>query len=563
MKKNLLLGTLMLMGVYSTIQSQNVIVNGDFEDGTTTTFPEITNIKDASVGVWNCYDKNTAKKLTVSCINDDTPQGKVAKLATTGGSWFSRYFMQKLGTMEPKVYKLSMDIKSTSAKKAAMSALIYIKDNNYILINDFNPIENLKGSPSRKDQQGTETWTNVSCEFDFSRMSNNVNSVSGAAVAIGPSPKEMLSDCYLAIFERTADTTNLFIDNVKLEPIANKQPIIINKLTLYNGTENKWSPTDGTFAKLQSYANNPELVAIDMTNISMPVFTEGYDSKNVLTPANPNCLIYIKEKAIPHTSWKNVVTGNKATEINLVDNDGNNTYYPFENSVAFTADKITYTRNYPRAGSSSICLPFAVTNLPDGIGIEKFAGSTGTTVNFEDAGTTLDANTPYLIKINTTGDKVFEGTNAAIGITRGTSTEQNPDNGNYRFKGTLENIPDATGLYILDPQGTGFAKGTNQNFIPAFRAYMTSASTPSGAPKLSIARDGGATSINTVHNPIRIQPVNNGLEITTAEAQNIRVHVHTFDGRLIKDITVGEGTYTVTGLAKGIYLVNGQKIVVE
>lgn len=51
------------------------------------------------------------------------------------------------------------------------------------------------------------------------------------------------------------------------------------------------------------------------------------------------------------------------------------------------------------------------------------------------------------------------------------------------------------------------------------------------------------------------------LVINAGEAQNIRIY--SLDGRMVRDLQLSEGENTVNGLAKGVYLMNNQKVVVK
>ena len=220
-----------------------------------------------------------------------------------------------------------------------------------------------------------------------------------------------------------------------------------------------------------------------------------------------------------------------------------------------------YERNYPYTGSGSLCLPFPITNLPEGIKVQEFTNSTGTTVYFNDLeeGTSVQANTPYIVDITSNGTKNFTGTEIPVTIAEPAVTH-----GAYTFKGTFTNIPDATGLYILDPTGTGFAIGTSDNTIPAFRAYITNDGSQKTPDKLTRGTGGGGTTNVSEHinNSSLLFTSENGLlHIISDKAQ--LVQLYNLNGQKVKDIELMNGNNTVSGIAKGIYVIKNQKVVIK
>ena len=297
-----------------------------------------------------------------------------------------------------------------------------------------------------------------------------------------------------------------------------------------------------------------DITSLDLTAIAIP------SDATLNANKNPNCLIYINQDATAPNTWKNVVkingeNGIAESEIRITDN------HPFFNTQYPISGTVIYERNYPYTGSGSLCLPFPITNLPEGIKVQEFTNRTGTTVYFNDLeeGTSVQANTPYIVDITSNGTKNFTGTEIPVTIAEPAVTH-----GAYTFKGTFTNIPDATGLYILDPTGTGFAIGTSDNTIPAFRAYITNDGSQKTPDKLTRGTGGGGTTNVSEHinNSSLLFTSENGLlHIISDKAQ--LVQLYNLNGQKVKDIELMNGNNTVSGIAKGIYVIKNQKVVIK
>lgn len=297
-----------------------------------------------------------------------------------------------------------------------------------------------------------------------------------------------------------------------------------------------------------------DITSLDLTAIAIPSDATLDANKNL------NCLIYISQDATAPNTWKNVVkingeNGIAESEIRITDG------YPFFNTQYPISGTVIYERDYPYTGSGSLCLPFPITNLPEGIKVQEFTNSTGTTVYFNDLeeGTSVQANTPYIVDITSNGTKSFAGTEIPVTIAEPAVTH-----GAYTFKGTFTNIPDATGLYILDPTGTGFAIGTSDNTIPAFRAYITNDGSQKAPDKLTRGTGGGGTTNVSEHinNSSLLFTSENGLlHIISDKAQ--LVQLYNLNGQKVKDIELTDGNNTISGIAKGIYVIKNQKVVIK
>ncbi|WP_455584684.1 C10 family peptidase [Bacteroides sp.] len=310
-----------------------------------------------------------------------------------------------------------------------------------------------------------------------------------------------------------------------------------------------WDSVD--FGRILPVDNS--ITSIDMSAITIPA-----DAPQI-TPANPNCLLYVAPNSTVPAGWKNVVKGTEAEEISLTDG------YAFYNIKEFTAAKISYSRTCLQTGWSSLYLPFGVPELPAGINLESFVASTDSEVRFKplQAASTM-ANTPYLAEITSCDTKVFNATDVQVKESDVTGCVEQ---GSFIFRGTCstlsgEAISDL--LYVLDSSDdSGFIKADNTNSVPAFRAYLE-AKESNTVLKVEIKHgDDKPVSVkNTLsENSFRAYSSQGKLFIIVGKETN--VGIFTMDGRKVKTVNLHKGENIIEGLNIGLYLVNNHKVSVQ
>lgn len=296
--------------------------------------------------------------------------------------------------------------------------------------------------------------------------------------------------------------------------------------------------------------NAADLTSIDLTETSF--IAAG------LSPLNPNCLVYASEKL---DGVKNLVVNGEAEAIELTDL----TSKAFNCPIEFTAAAATYTRSFTAAGIYTLCLPFDAT-VPENVTIEEFSGNSGYTVIFTPV-TEIVANTPYLITVaaETTVDfKASEGAKikkTELVSAKGSSTEYEFCN---NFVPMINGEAEAGGYYLLRADGSGFGKAGSDSKVGSFRGYIKPVGVdPAKAPALVIGEDdGGATGLETVNTDrLVVYSVDGVLNVITPNAQSVKVYA--IDGRLVRTLQLGEGRNEVSGLAKGIYIVDNRKVAVK
>ena len=235
------------------------------------------------------------------------------------------------------------------------------------------------------------------------------------------------------------------------------------------------------------------------------------------------------------------ITGNKYSMVFEIPDA--QTYNVSTHSVV--ADKVTYNRsNITSAGTYTVCLPFSLTAEQAktyGITkIEKFtnADANAGTVTFSNVDA-MDAFTPYVVTCNANALASVSLTDATINkLPTDCSTTVN----GFSFTGNFKHNKTMVGLFGYKADGTGFAKGTTNAYINAFRSYI-SAPTTYSAKVCKIIHD-GTTGI---------------CRAATDEAELI--DVYTIDGCKIRHNV--HKAQALKGLQSGIYIVNHKKVVIE
>ena len=343
--------------------------------------------------------------------------------------------------------------------------------------------------------------------------------------------------------------------------IRGQEPIVITVKFTYNPPstatitnvgsslvlEGDWNATD--FDQVNSKADE-SITSIDMSAIEIP------EDAPEITPANPNCLIYVSEIATVPTTWKNVVKGNEAEEVTLTDG------YAFCNTKTFTAKQISYTRNYPQEGWSSLYLPFGATELPKGIRIESYSDYKNNTAHFTPiVSSVIEANIPYLAEITSCDTKTFSAIDVQVEESNVTG---NVEQGSFIFKGTYSLLTgnDATDLYILDSSdGSGFIKANDTNSIPAFRAYLQ-AKDGNETLRVTVKHDNTSHLENTLSdNSFNAYGYQGKLFIIADKETDAKIF--SVDGRRVKTVNLHEGENIIEDLNNGLYIINNQKVSIQ
>lgn len=197
---------------------------------------------------------------------------------------------------------------------------------------------------------------------------------------------------------------------------------------------------------------------------------------------------------------------------------------------------------------NSIVLPFAVSkkqiaaHFGEGTVVAAYKDATidetSTTLNFEVV-EEMQANVPYLIKPTQAGSTyTFEG----VAIKPADNLEAGE--GEIKFVGNYENGKQlAEGDYFIDANRNLFYSANGTETMKAFRAiFVSTAVAPAKAMFFSIRGNGGETT---------------GIEDVKTLAGK------TFDVYSIDGMLVRKNATSLSGLAKGVYVVNGKKYIAK
>lgn len=269
-------------------------------------------------------------------------------------------------------------------------------------------------------------------------------------------------------------------------------------------------PLDATSLDLSSNAVGLEGTPLagmkaDMTNKNMTIFlpegTEGVDAME-----------------------KNVVVGTTASNLSLADGNDWGVTKDFT-AAAVSYDRVFKTDNYVQ----SFVLPFGFT-VPAGTTVAELSSVNGDNLVFKPVATT-EANKPYLVVTN---DKDFINklTNVQVKATTGADLTTTVDGVSHIGSYTAQNVANVYGY-----ANGKFVKATTGSVKP-FRTYIKVADAQAAPMAFGVNIEGTVTGINNA---------------TTAA-------------------TAKEAIYNLQGvrvsgdlkhLTKGVYIVNGQKVVVK
>lgn len=279
-----------------------------------------------------------------------------------------------------------------------------------------------------------------------------------------------------------------------------------------------------------TWSGMPIVVTVYPVSTSSIVATgiAGLDLSAVQTGlTNPNCLIYADENA---SNLPNVIANGVCASMNITDG------YELGVPQAFSATNIALNRTFP-AGWSTICLPFATTTAAFGeeVKAQEFASADDNGLNFEEV-TKLDANKPYLI--------YFPSETTTPGYLSAdvkTTTPESVTFGDFTFCGSYEASISMAGKYGVADQGNvqKLMLGGEGSTLKATRAYFTKSGDQPAM--ININLDGNATGIENI-------------EQNQADIYD----VYNLQGQLIR-----KNATSLNGLAKGIYIVNGKKVMVK
>lgn len=259
----------------------------------------------------------------------------------------------------------------------------------------------------------------------------------------------------------------------------------------------------------------------DLTSVDIRGAQASDVDADMLIKINPNALLYANE-AYDHN---NVVANGTAKNVVLTDANA------FNCPEDFTAEKVTLTRTV-HENINSFVLPFFVTAGDlDAQNLATFTSATESGVTFTKV-KEVDPNVPFI----TVDFQGAEGNKEFTFFRNKKDFKATPASFDDAFKGVYA-LQSAKGLYGITDKGE-LQKGAAGTTIKPFHAFYQAAEGQAAPAKISF--EGEATGINNV-----------------AAATVANGAVYDLSGRRVAEKLAG------ASLVKGIYVVNGKKVVVK
>ena len=359
-------------------------------------------------------------------------------------------------------------------------------------------------------------WNKLTFEFAAGPDNEKITDTGNTVLEIWP-------------FEDGADALSnigqtIYIDDIQLEgPMVNGSAIrtlsdnaLSGNITITGSLskgqyKDTWTPGDWKDVAYDDYVLLNSKLSNTITSVDIKGATVSDFDGNQFFFKNPNNIVYAtSEYGYSH----NIVADGTGTTTKLILDDA----HPFNAPTGFIATSVELKRGV-KNGINTFCLPFAVT--PSEVSATKIATFKGG-VTFTTADN-VNANTPFITVDATevakeTGftfsNKTIVATPASLGTT---------------FEGTYKRLSDTTGKYGINKVGK-FEVGSGSISCSAFRAYLTEK--PSTARSIDI--DGETTGISNVslENPVK--------------------EIYNLNG--VRVDKIGQ---------KGIYIINGKKVIVK
>ena len=204
---------------------------------------------------------------------------------------------------------------------------------------------------------------------------------------------------------------------------------------------------------------------------------------------------------------------------------------------------IAYNRTFPE-GWSTVCLPFATPAVAFGdnaTSVQEFVSADESGLNFAEV-ETLEANKPYLIYF-----AAAKETPTYFGTEITSTTPVSVTKGDYTFVGSYDAVMSMSGKYgiaTVDDVQKIILGGANST-LKATRAYFTKKGEQPAQVRINLFGMGGDG------------------DGTTGIDQIVNGGAQTYDVYTLQGVQVLKGAASLDGLQKGIYIVNGKKVVIK
>lgn len=267
---------------------------------------------------------------------------------------------------------------------------------------------------------------------------------------------------------------------------------------------------------------SPSAASVDLSDANFA--GAGAKASEILSSFKGNSIVYLSEGEKVN-AVSNVVVGTTASSLSLA--DGND----WGVTKDFTAAAVSYDRVFKKDANyvQSFVLPFGFT-VPTGTTVAELSSVNGDNLVFKPVAETV-ANKPYLV-VTTDGEFINKLTNVQVKATTGADLTTTVDGVSHIGSYTAQSVKDVYGY-----ANGKFVKATTGSVKP-FRTYVKVAGMQAAPMAFGVNIEGTVTGVNNA---------------TTAA-------------------TAKEAIYNLQGvrvsgdlkhLTKGVYIVNGQKVVVK
>lgn len=267
---------------------------------------------------------------------------------------------------------------------------------------------------------------------------------------------------------------------------------------------------------------SPSAASVDLSDANFA--NAGAKASEILSSFEGSPIVYLPEGEKVN-AVSNVVVGTTANSLSLT--DGND----WGVTKDFTAAAVSYDRVFKTEANyvQSFVLPFGFT-VPTGTTVAELSSVNGTNLVFKPV-TTTEANKPYLL-VTTDGEFINKLTNVQVKATTGADLTTTVDGVSHIGSYTAQNVANVYGY------ANGKFVKANTGSVKPFRTYIKVAGLQAAPMAFGVNIEGTVTGINNA---------------TTAA-------------------TAKEAIYNLQGvrvsgdlkhLTKGVYIVNGQKVVVK
>ncbi len=279
---------------------------------------------------------------------------------------------------------------------------------------------------------------------------------------------------------------------------------------------------DGTECPISVNVYSPSTTSVDLSDANFA--GAGAKASEILSSFKGNSIVYLPEGEKVN-AVSNVVVGTAASNLSLA--DGND----WGVTKDFTAAAVSYDRVFNTEANyvQSFVLPFGFT-VPTGTTVAELSSVNGGNLVFKPVATT-EANKPYLV-VTTDGDFINKLTNVQVKATTGADLTTTVAGVSHIGSYTAQNVENVYGY------ANGKFVKANTGSVKPFRTYVKVAGLQAAPMAFGVNIEGTVTGINNA---------------TTAA-------------------TAKEAIYNLQGvrvsgdlkhLTKGVYIVNGQKVVVK